>query len=72
MFGKKGECYKCGNPISSNSYGMCPSCAEKYYKQRDEVFPFIVRFGSNHEEFKTEEEAQKFVDELHLAEVERK
>lgn len=72
MSDKRGECYKCGSLIQPNSYGMCTICADKYYKQRDEEFPFIVRFGSDHEEFKTEAEAQEFVDALHSAEVERK
>lgn len=58
--------------VEIQGVGMCSSCGLEYWRNHDENYPFIVRFGNDLQEFKTEKEAQEFVAELHSSYVERK
>jgi len=72
MSAEKGKCMACGTQIGYNSIGYCHKCASDYWAKHDEEYPFIVRFGDDQQEFKTEQEAEDFVRELRRVFVERK
>jgi hypothetical protein len=58
----KGICGVCGKPIMGTGY--CGPCANEIYRKIDEEFPFEVIDGDGRhlESFKTEKEAEQFVD----------